>query len=143
VNIVIGQSITVFERLVIKNETLFIGRNAFLVMNLGLDVLNRVVGLDVERKRFVRAHLDVNLSTYTGTTATQDEFQGGLVRNIVIGQSMTVFELLFSKNEKLLIWRNAFLVFNLGLDALNGVGGLDVERQSIATERLDENLSTK
>ena len=40
----------------------------------------------------------------------------------------TVLKLLSGKDQALLVRRNAFLVLNLGLDILDGVRGLDFER---------------
>jgi hypothetical protein len=74
------------------------------------------------------------------TTKTQDEMQRGFLLNIVVGQSTAIFELLASKNETLLIRGNALLVLNLGLYVFNGIGGLDIERNGLASQSLDENL---
>ncbi len=44
-----------------------------------------------------------------------------LLLDVVVRKSSAVFELLASEDEALLIWGDAFLVLNLGLDILNGV----------------------
>ena len=41
-NVVVGQSATVLELLPGKDETLLVGRDALLVLDLGLDVVNSV-----------------------------------------------------------------------------------------------------
>ena len=63
-----------------------------------------------------------------------------LLLNIVIRQRPTILQLFSSKNEALLIRRNALLVLNLRLDRLNAVGWFHVERDRLARECLDENL---
>ena len=48
--------------------------------------------------------------------------------------------LLAGEDEALLIGRDALLVLDLGLDVVDGVGGLDVEGDGLARQGLDENL---
>jgi hypothetical protein len=55
-----------------------------------------------------------------------------LLLNIVITQGASILELLSSKNQTLLIRRNALLVLNLGLDRINSVRRLYIERNSLA-----------
>jgi hypothetical protein len=71
---------------------------------------------------------------------TQHQMQGGFLLNIVIAQCTTILELFASKNQALLIGRNAFLVLNLGLDIVNRIGRFHIQRDGLARERLDENL---
>lgn len=47
-DIVVAQGATVFELFASKNEALLIRRNSFLVLDLALDVVNGVAGLDLE-----------------------------------------------------------------------------------------------
>ena len=53
---------------------------------------------------------------------------------------MAIFELLAREDEALLVGRDALLVLNLLLDVLDGVRRLDVERDRLAREGLDEDL---
>jgi hypothetical protein len=41
-----------------------------------------------------------------------------------------------------LVWGNALLVLNLGLDIVDGVGRLDLKSDGLASEGLDEDLHT-
>lgn len=66
-----------------------------------------------------------------------------LFLNIVVRKGAAVFQLLSGKNQALLIRRNAFLVLNLGLDIVNGIRRLDVERNGLACQGFDENLQWK
>jgi len=50
--------------------------------------------------------------------------------------------LLSSENESLLIWRNTFLVLDLGLDVFNGVCWLDIKGDGLTSQGLDEDLHT-
>lgn len=47
--------------------------------------------------------------------------KGGLLLNIIIGEGSSVFKLLSSKDQALLIWGNSFLILDLGLDIIDGV----------------------
>lgn len=60
--------------------------------------------------------------------------------DIVVTQRASVLELLATKDESLLIRRNAFLVLNLRLDGLNRIRRIRVERNSLPSQGLDENL---
>ena len=66
--------------------------------------------------------------------------EGGLLLDVVVRKSAAVLELLAGEDEALLIWGDALLVLDLGLDVLDGVRGLDVEGDCLAGEGLDENL---
>ena len=66
--------------------------------------------------------------------------KGGLLLDVVIGKGSAIFKLLACKDQPLLIWGNALLVLNLGLDILNGVAGFDFEGDRLPRQRLHENL---
>jgi hypothetical protein len=55
-------------------------------------------------------------------TETENEVKSGFLLNIVIRESATIFKLFSSKDQALLVRWNAFLVLNLGLDIVDGVG---------------------
>jgi hypothetical protein len=60
--------------------------------------------------------------------------------DVVIREGSTVLELLSGKDESLLIWRNTFLVLDLGLDVLDGVSRLNIQSDGFSSEGLYENL---
>jgi hypothetical protein len=76
------------------------------------------------------------------TTKTEDEMEGRLLLNVVVGESAAILKLLTSKDQALLVWGNALLVLNLGLDIVDGVGRLDLKSDGLASEGLDEDLHT-
>ena len=53
---------------------------------------------------------------------------------------LTIFELLAGKDESLLVGRDAFLVLDLGLDVVDGVRGLHLQSDGLASEGLHEDL---
>ena len=71
---------------------------------------------------------------------TQHQVRGRLFWNVVVGQSSSSFKLFSGKDQTLLIWRNSFLVLDLGLDVFDGVRRLHLEGDSLAREGLNENL---
>jgi hypothetical protein len=68
--------------------------------------------------------------------------KGTLLLNVVVGESAAVFELLASKDQALLVGRDALLVLDLGLDVINGIRGLDLEGDGLSRQGLDEDLHT-
>lgn len=58
--------------------------------------------------------------------------QSGFFLDIVVAKSATVFELLTSKDETLLIGWDSLLVLDLGFDVLDGVAGLNLESDGFA-----------
>ena len=62
--------------------------------------------------------------------------------DVVIGKGSSILKLLSSEDKSLLIWRDTFLVLDLGLDVLNGVCWLDIKGDGLTGEGLDEDLHT-
>ena len=60
--------------------------------------------------------------------------------NIVVRKGATVFELLASKDQTLLVRRNALLVLTLGLDVVDGIRRLHLKGDGLSSEGLDEDL---
>ena len=63
-----------------------------------------------------------------------------LLLDVVVGESTSILELLSGEDQSLLIWWNSFLVLDLSLDILDGIGGLDFEGNSLTRQSLDEDL---
>ena len=61
--------------------------------------------------------------------------QRRLFLDVVVGESTVVFELFASENKPLLVWWDAFFVLDFSLHILHGVGSLNVECESLASER--------
>jgi hypothetical protein len=60
-NVVVTESTSIFELLAGKDQTLLVGRNALLVLNLGFDGVNGVTRLDIQRNGLARECLYENL----------------------------------------------------------------------------------
>ena len=73
-----------------------------------------------------------SLDKYLHTTAkAEDKVEGRLLLDVVIGQGTAILKLLASEDQALLVGRNAFLVLDLALDIVDGVGGLDLKRDRL------------
>ena len=57
-----------------------------------------------------RQRLDKDLHT---TTQAKNQVQSGLLLDVIVGQGATIFELLASKNQALLIWWNSYNCDNI------------------------------
>ncbi|KAJ7967641.1 hypothetical protein O6P43_011877, partial [Quillaja saponaria] len=68
--------------------------------------------------------------------------KGRLLLDVVVSQGTAILQLLSSKDQPLLIWWNALLVLDLGLDIVNGVRALDLKCYCLSCKGLDENLHT-
>merc|ERR1711967_802 len=138
-DVVVGKRAPVLELLARKDEALLVGGDALLVLDLGLDVLDRVRGLDIEGDGLAGQRLDEDLHT---PTEAKDEVEGALLLDVVVGKRAPVLELLARKDEALLVRGDALLVLDLGLDVLDRVRGLDIEGDGLAGQCLDEDLHT-
>ena len=136
-DVVIGEGATVLELLSGEDETLLIRRDALLVLDLLLDLLDGVGSLDLKGDGLAGEGLDEDLHS---STESKDEVKGGLLLDVVISEGATVLELLSSEDETLLIRRDALLVLDLLLDLLDGVGSFDLKGDGLACQSLDEDL---
>jgi hypothetical protein len=138
-DVVVAEGSAVFKLLAGENETLLVRGDAFLVLNLGLDIVDCVAGFDLESDGLASEGLDEDLHT---TTKTKDQVQSGLLLDVVIAQGAAVFELFAGEDQTLLVGRNAFLVLDLRLDVVDGIAGLNLEGDGLASD-CDGDVSIK
>jgi len=138
-DIVIRKSSAILKLLAGKNESLLIGGDALLVLNLSLDILDGVRSLDVQGNSLASQSLDEDLHA---TAESEHEMESGLLLNVIVRKGSAVLELLSSEDESLLIGGDALLVLDLSLDIFNGVRSLNIESDGLASESLDEDLHT-
>lgn len=100
------------------------------------------------------------------TTETEDQMKGGFLLNVVVRKGTTVFKLLTSEDQTLLIRGNTYkfkrknikkrielvnkssylidvltlLILNFQFNILNGVAGFDFQSNGLAGQGLDEDL---
>merc|ERR1711970_451276 len=117
-DVVVLESTAILELLTGEDESLLIWGNALLVLDLGLHVLDGVGLLDIEGDGLSGQGLDKDLHT---TAESEDEMESGLLLDVVILEGASVLELLTGEDESLLVWGDALLVLDLGLDVLDRV----------------------
>ena len=136
-DVVVRKSSAVLKLLSSEDESLLIGGDALLVLDLGLDILDGVRRLNVQGNGLASQSLDEDLHT---TAESKHEMESGLLLNIVVRKCSAVLELLSSEDESLLIGGNALLILDLGLDVFNGVRRLNIEGDGLSGKGLDEDL---
>ena len=72
------------------------------------------------------------LTDLHASSETEDQVKGRLLLNVIVAQGATVLKLFTSKDQALLIWGNAFLVLNLGLDVVDGIARFDLKGDGLA-----------
>ena len=77
---------------------------------------------------------------FGATTEAEHEVEGGVLLDGVVLERVAVLELLAGEDQTLLIGRDALLVLDLSLDVLDPVSRLDLERDVLPREGLDEDL---
>jgi hypothetical protein len=71
-------------------------------------------------------------------TRTQRRWRDSHLLDIVVAKGSAILQLLAGKDQTLLVWWDALLVLNLGLDIVDSIGRLDLEGDGLAREGLDE-----
>jgi hypothetical protein len=117
-DVVVGEGSAVFELLAGEDESLLIWWDTFLVLDLGLDVLNGVRGFNFEGDGLASEGLDEDLHS---SSQSENQVKSRFLLDVVIRKSSAVFELLSSEDESLLIGGDSFLILDLGLNVVNGV----------------------
>ena len=64
----------------------------------------------------------------------------GLLLDVVVRKGTTIFELLTSEDETLLVRRNTLLVLNLSLDIVDGIRRFHLQGDGLSRQGLDEDL---
>ena len=138
-DVVVREGSAVLELLSSEDKSLLIWWDSLLVLDLGLNILDGVSWLNVKGDGLTSQGLDEDLHT---TSKSEDEMEGRLLLDVVVGKGSSILKLLTSEDKSLLIWRDTFLVLNLGLDVLDGVCWLDIKGDGLTGKGLDEDLHT-
>merc|ERR1719266_2683600 len=136
-DVVVGESSSVLQLLASEDQPLLVWGDSLLVLDLGLDVLNGVRGLDLEGDSLTGEGLDEDLHA---SPESEHKMECALLLDVVVGKSPSILKLLASEDQPLLIWGDSLLVLDLGLDVLDGVRGLHLEGDGLTGEGLDEDL---
>ena len=74
------------------------------------------------------------------TTEVKDKVEGGLFLNVIISKSTAILKLLASKDEALLVRRDALLVLDLLLDIVNRIARLNLKGDGLTSKSLYKDL---
>merc|ERR1711874_281253 len=141
-DVVVGERSTILKLLASEDETLLIWGNSLLILDLGFDILDGIRGLHLESDGLASEGLDKDLHS---ATESQNEVESRFLLDVVVGERSTILKLFTSEDETLLIWGDSLLVLDLGLDILDGIRGLNLQCNGLASKSLDKDLhaSTK
>lgn len=67
------------------------------------------------------------------TTQAENKVQSRLLLDVVVRESTSILQLLAGEDQALLVRRNTLLVLNLGLDIIDGIAGLDLKGDGLAS----------
>ena len=136
-DVVVRQRAAVLQLLAGEDQTLLVGRDALLVLDLLLHAVDRVRGLHIEGDRLTREGLDEDLHA---AAKAKNQVEGRLLLDVVVRQRAAVLQLLAGEDQALLVGRDALLVLDLLLHAVDRVRGLHIESDRLTREGLDEDL---
>merc|ERR1712156_1027673 len=138
-DVVVRERTAIFKLFAGKDQPLLVWGNAFLVLDLSLDIFNGVRWFNLKGDGLASQGLDKNLHT---SSKSENQMQSGLLLDVVVREGTAILKLFTSKDQPLLVWRNAFLVLDLSLDIFNGVRWLYLKGDGLASQGLDKNLHT-
>src|SRR6218665_3105374 len=75
------------------------------------------------------------------TSQPQNQVKSGFFLDVIVTQGTAIFQLFTSKDQTLLVWRNAFFVLDLGLHILNGVALFHFKGDGFSSQGLHKDLS--
>merc|ERR1712024_370243 len=133
-DVVVRKSSSVLKLLASEDQPLLVWGDSLLVLDLGLDVLNAIRGLDLEGDGLPSEGLDEDLHT---SSESEHKMESRLLLDVVVRKSSSVLKLLASEDQSLLVWGDSLLVLDLGLDVLNAIRGLDLEGDGLPSQGLD------
>jgi len=94
-DVVIREGTSILELFTSKNQSLLIGWNSFLVLNLLLHIIDGVAWLNIKSDSFTSKSFNKNLHT---STKSKHEMKGRFFLNIVVRQSSAILKLLSCKD---------------------------------------------
>jgi len=136
-DVIVGKSATILKLLSSEDKSLLVWWDALLVLDLLLHVLDSVGRFHIEGNGLSSQGLDENLHS---SSKAENQMESRFLLDVVVRKGSAVFELLSGEDEALLIWGDSFLVLDLLLHILDGIGALDVESDGLSSQSLDENL---
>merc|ERR1712170_287522 len=109
-DVVVREGTAIFKLFTSKDQPLLVWGNAFLVLDLSLDIFNGVRWFNLKGDGLASQGLNKNLHT---TSESEYQVQSRLLLDVVVREGTAIFKLFTSKDQPLLVWGNAFLVLDL------------------------------
>merc|ERR1719360_271604 len=113
---------------------------ALTTQTVDLAVIIDLVVLEDSKLDLLGGGVILLLTLLATTSQPEDQVKGGLLLDIIIRQGASIFQLLASEDQSLLVRGNSLLILNLGLHILDGIAGLNLKGDCFARQSLDENL---
>merc|ERR1712224_912309 len=104
-DVIVGKCTAVFQLLACEDQSLLVRWDAFFILNLCLDIIDRMRSLHVKRDGFACQSLHKDLHA---TTQAQDQVERRLLLDVIVGKCTAVFQLLACEDQSLLIRWDAF-----------------------------------
>ena len=138
-NVVIRKSSSVLKLLSSEDKSLLVWRDSFLILDLGFNILNGVSWFNIKGDGFTSEGLYEDLHT---SSESENQVKSGLLLDVVVWKSSSIFKLLSGEDKSLLVWWNSFFVLNLGFNIFNGISWLNIKSDGFSSKSLDEDLHT-
>merc|ERR1712106_1036174 len=138
-DVVVREGSSILELFSSKDQPLLVWGDSLLVLNLSLNIINGVRGLNLKGDSLPSQCLDEDLHT---TSESENKMEGRFLLDVVVRESSSILKLLSSKDQPLLVWGDSLLVLNLSFDILDGIRGLNLKGDGLSSQGLDKDLHT-
>merc|ERR1712121_37642 len=136
-DVVVGESTSIFQLFSSEDQSLLVWGNSFLVLDLCFYIFNGVRWFNLQSDCLAGEGLDKDLHT---SSQTEHKMESALLLDVVVGESTSIFQLFSSEDQSLLVWWNSFLVLDLCFYIFNGVRWFNLQSNGLASEGLEKNL---
>jgi len=138
-DVVVWKSSSILKLFSSKDKSLLIWWDTFFILDFCFYIFNGICWLNIKSDGFSSKGLDEDLHT---SSKSEDQVESWFFLNVVIGKSSSIFKLLSSKDESLLIWWDTFFVLDFGFYIFNGISWLNIKGDCFSSKSLNENLHT-
>jgi uncharacterized membrane protein len=128
-DVIVWKGSAVFQLFSSEDESLLIGWDTFLVLDLCLDIINGVWWLNIKSDGLSSEGLDEDLHS---SSESENQVKGWFFLDVIVTESSSIFKLFSSEDESLLIGWDSLFVLDLGLDVVNGVRWLNIQGNSLS-----------
>ena len=136
-NVVVRKGSSIFQLLSSEDQSLLIGWDSFLILDLGLDVFNSVRSFNIKSDGLSSQSLNKDLHS---SSQSQHQVESWFFLDVIVTEGSSIFKLLSGKDESLLIGWDSFFVLDFSLHIFNGVSGFNIEGDGLSCEGLHKDL---